>query len=135
MSDIQYIDQVVNPLKIPRSKPIPVMNGAGRYLDTENTNSGKYKKVNYQYNDLQYNSGNQNTQTQLDEYLRRNGTRSAPAVEMRNEVTRIDKQFRDLDYQAGGRFYNNNESVNSGNNVLPVRPFYMMKNSDKMYMK
>lgn len=135
MSNPQYIDEVITPIKIPRSKPIPVINGAGRYIDTEYFNSGKYQKAEPQFKDLPYNSGNQSNQTQLDEYLKRNSNRSAPAMDMPNYVTRIDKQYSDLDYQSGGRFYNNNESVNSGNNVLPVRPFYAMKYSDKMYMK
>lgn len=53
--------------------------GGSKFIDSNNINSGKYKKVKYQYQDLQYNSGNQSTQTPIDEIKQRRGP-TAPQV-------------------------------------------------------
>lgn len=47
------------------AKPIKVFNGGSKYLDAPSY-SAAYKKRPYQYTDLQFNSGNVNSQTEID---------------------------------------------------------------------
>lgn len=109
MSSERFSDLLdVNP-KLKYDKPIMTMNGGSRYLDTSGIHSGKYKKIPYQYKDIQYNSGNQSTQTQIDEYLKRTKK------------------------QTGGRFYNDNEKLNTSSS-LP-RPGFATYGNEYLYRK
>ncbi len=111
MSSQQYIDTVVHPLNIPKSKPMKVINGAGRYIDSSNINSGKKKKIPVQYIYLPYSAGNQSTQSQIEEYLIRKNK------------------------QSGGSRPMNDDTLDPNGNVIGIRPFYQRKNTDTLYSK
>jgi hypothetical protein len=112
MSTQQYLDEVVHTIKMKKAKPLHIINGAGRYIGLNNIHSGQYKRVYAPYKELRYNSGNQSTQTQIEEYTRR----------------KKKKQN-----QTEGMIPNDKDIV--GNNVITTRPFHVMLHSDKMYMK
>lgn len=109
---MQYIDQVVQPIKQKYARPIKIFNGGAKFVDTSNISSGKAKRINYQYNDLQHNSGNQSTQSALQEYLKRN-----PAQPRKS--------------QAGGALYHTDQIPS----LKAPREFNGMYYTDKLYHK